>query len=292
MWAQHGPYFSLFTNPSDGVSGGLPSDHKSYYSFDHGTAHFVSVDSDSLGLEDDPGLYEWLEADLARARRLPYDWIVVFQHHPPFSKVSHAPKHPRVRAYTHTRIHARARAGTDRVAPQRSLLCGVLNSTSSPHPLTNYLTKPSTGKPRFRFRVRAVQAAHQPRASLRALRRRPRARRALALVREEPPCVIRRARGLPRHRALGRGRGSRRQQSTRRDARQGAVRFGIRHGVRGDRLSHADVGRILEPPLDGCEPGRPRQRAVGDRTEPPHHHARGGQFPRKEQPSARQGHAD
>ncbi|QDZ18090.1 metallophosphoesterase [Chloropicon primus] len=89
MKLQTGPYFDLFTNPGDGRSGGVPSDHKSYYSFDYGPIHFVSVDSDTLGLHDDPALYAWLEKDLAEARRADYQWIVAYHHQPPYSKGSH-----------------------------------------------------------------------------------------------------------------------------------------------------------------------------------------------------------
>ena len=87
---QTGPYFDLFTNPGDGKSGGVPSNHKSYYSFDYGPIHFVSVDSQELGLHDDPKLYEWLEKDLSEARKLGhYKWIVAYHHQPPYSKGSH-----------------------------------------------------------------------------------------------------------------------------------------------------------------------------------------------------------
>ncbi|UPQ97302.1 metallophosphoesterase [Chloropicon primus] len=89
LWSQTGPYFDLFTNPGDGRSGGVPSNHKSYYSFDYGPIHFVSVDSDTLGLHDDPALYAWLEKDLAEARRADYQWIVAYHHQPPYSKGSH-----------------------------------------------------------------------------------------------------------------------------------------------------------------------------------------------------------
>uniref|UniRef100_A0A7S2TA94 Purple acid phosphatase n=1 Tax=Chloropicon roscoffensis TaxID=1461544 RepID=A0A7S2TA94_9CHLO len=89
MWKQTGPYFDLFTNPGDGNSGGVASNHKSYYSFDYGKVHFVSVDSDQLGLEDDPALYAWLERDLEAASKAGYDWIVAYHHQPPYSKGSH-----------------------------------------------------------------------------------------------------------------------------------------------------------------------------------------------------------
>ena len=89
MWKQTGPYFDVFTNPGDGNSGGVASNHKSYYSFDYGKVHFVSVDSDQLGLEDDPALYAWLERDLEAASKAGYDWIVAYHHQPPYSKGSH-----------------------------------------------------------------------------------------------------------------------------------------------------------------------------------------------------------
>ena len=89
MWSQTGPYFDMFTNPGDGESGGVASHHKSYYSFDYGPVHFVSVDSDQLGLKDDPGLYEWLEKDLVQAQKGNYSWIVAYHHQPPYSKGSH-----------------------------------------------------------------------------------------------------------------------------------------------------------------------------------------------------------
>jgi hypothetical protein len=89
MKKQTGPYFDLFTNPGDGRSGGVPSNHKSYYSFDYGPIHFVSVDSQELGLKDDPALYEWLEKDLKEAQKANYTWIVAYHHQPPYSKGSH-----------------------------------------------------------------------------------------------------------------------------------------------------------------------------------------------------------
>mmetsp|Transcript_9699 Transcript_9699/g.19397 ORF Transcript_9699/g.19397 Transcript_9699/m.19397 type:complete len:599 (-) Transcript_9699:59-1855(-) len=89
LWKQTGPYFDVFTNPGDGKSGGVASNHPSYYSFDYGPIHFVSVDSNNLGLNDDPELYAWLEKDLAAAQKADYDWIVAYHHQPPYSKGSH-----------------------------------------------------------------------------------------------------------------------------------------------------------------------------------------------------------
>jgi hypothetical protein len=47
------------------------------------------VDSDQLGLNDDPALYEWLEKDLKEAQKANYTWIVAYHHQPPYSKGSH-----------------------------------------------------------------------------------------------------------------------------------------------------------------------------------------------------------
>ena len=66
-------YFGAVANPPEG-----------YYSFDLGTWHVVSLNSDICG--DEPGCgpgsaqYEWLEADLARSGAA---CTLAFQHHPP-----------------------------------------------------------------------------------------------------------------------------------------------------------------------------------------------------------------
>jgi len=86
------PYFSLFTMPRNGEAGGVPSGSESYYSFDYGNVHFVSLDSygkldGTHFLWDTTGRQvEWLKKDLA-ANRQP--WTVVFFHHPPYTKGSH-----------------------------------------------------------------------------------------------------------------------------------------------------------------------------------------------------------
>lgn len=84
-------YFNIFKLPSEGESGGLPSNTEAYYSFDIGNVHFVSLDSygqeDGLRMSNLLGKQaRWLEKDLT-ANKL--EWTVVFFHHPPFSKGSH-----------------------------------------------------------------------------------------------------------------------------------------------------------------------------------------------------------
>ena len=84
-------YYKIFTLPTKGESGGVPSANAAYYSYDYGNVHFVSLDS--YGTEDTKKMADtlskqvlWLKRDLA-ANKLP--WTVVYFHHPPYTKGSH-----------------------------------------------------------------------------------------------------------------------------------------------------------------------------------------------------------
>ncbi|MDF2450678.1 MAG: metallophosphoesterase [Bacteroidota bacterium] len=86
------PYYDIFKIPQNAELGGVPSNHKEFYSFNYGNAHFISLDSygieqgmyhlwDSLGPQ-----YEWLEQDLVQDKSM---WKIVYFHHPPFTMGSH-----------------------------------------------------------------------------------------------------------------------------------------------------------------------------------------------------------
>jgi 3',5'-cyclic AMP phosphodiesterase CpdA len=87
------PYYSIFSFPQKGEAGGVASATKSYYSFDIGNIHFLSLDS--YGLED--SLYRlsdtlspqvtWVKKDLELNKNK--GWIIVFFHHPPYTMGSH-----------------------------------------------------------------------------------------------------------------------------------------------------------------------------------------------------------
>ncbi len=80
------PYFSIFTLPTAGQAGGIPSGTEHFYAFDYANIHFVCLDSqDSLRTPGSPML-AWLESDLAATTQ---KWIVAFWHHPPYTKGSH-----------------------------------------------------------------------------------------------------------------------------------------------------------------------------------------------------------
>lgn len=83
---QLGPYFDIFSLPKRGEAGGLASGTEAYYAFDYGNIHFVSLDSHDSGRKPGDPMLVWLENDLQATEQ---DWIVVFFHHPPYSKGSH-----------------------------------------------------------------------------------------------------------------------------------------------------------------------------------------------------------
>lgn len=80
------PYFKMFTLPTNGEAGGLPSGVENYYSFDYGNIHFVCLDSMTSSRQPGSAMLSWLDQDLA-ANTLP--WVIAFWHHPPYSKGSH-----------------------------------------------------------------------------------------------------------------------------------------------------------------------------------------------------------
>lgn len=79
-------YLDIFTLPTGGEAGGIPSGDEHYYSFDYGNIHFVCLDSEISSRETASAQLIWLEADLAANTN---DWLIVFWHSPPYSKGSH-----------------------------------------------------------------------------------------------------------------------------------------------------------------------------------------------------------
>ena len=82
------PYLDIFSLPSRGEVGGVPSGTEQYYSFDYGTVHVVSLDS-QLAIRDSgqrAAMKQWLIDDLSANVS---DWTIVIFHHPPYTKGSH-----------------------------------------------------------------------------------------------------------------------------------------------------------------------------------------------------------
>jgi hypothetical protein len=80
------PYLDMFTLPTRGEAGGLPSGTERYYSFDHANIHFVCLDSSTSARGTDSAMLRWLEQDLVATEK---DWIIAYWHHPPYSFGSH-----------------------------------------------------------------------------------------------------------------------------------------------------------------------------------------------------------
>ncbi len=84
---QTGPYFDIFTLPSNAECGGLPSGNESYYSFDYANIHFICLETSTASFRAaGSAMLSWLAADLTATTQ---KWKVVFMHHPPYTKGGH-----------------------------------------------------------------------------------------------------------------------------------------------------------------------------------------------------------
>ena len=81
-----GPYFDAYIMPTRAEAGGVPSGTEAFYSFQVGSAHFISLDSDGIHRTHAPAMIEWLKGDVENAQS---DWMIAFWHHPPYSKGTH-----------------------------------------------------------------------------------------------------------------------------------------------------------------------------------------------------------
>jgi hypothetical protein len=81
-----GPYYENFSMPAYGEVGGLASGTEAYYSFDYANMHFVVLNSQDVDRSPGGAMLTWLEVDLASTDK---DWIVVYWHHPVYSKGHH-----------------------------------------------------------------------------------------------------------------------------------------------------------------------------------------------------------
>lgn len=81
-------YYKIFTMPTAAECGGVASGTESFYSYNWGNIHFISLDS--YGEEaDNTRLYDtlgpqvtWVKKDLAANKQ---KWTIAYWHHPPFS---------------------------------------------------------------------------------------------------------------------------------------------------------------------------------------------------------------
>ncbi|WP_282178390.1 metallophosphoesterase [Maribacter stanieri] len=83
---QSGPYYDIFTFPTEGEAGGTASGTEAYYSFDYANIHFIILDSHHSSREVGGAMYNWALTDIQNTKN---DWIVTLFHHPAYSKGSH-----------------------------------------------------------------------------------------------------------------------------------------------------------------------------------------------------------
>ncbi len=78
-----GPFFDMFTLPTAGEGGGVPSGSETYFSFDYGNVHFVVLDSEQSPTSATTPQMLWLTADLQATTA---KWIIALWHRPPYSR--------------------------------------------------------------------------------------------------------------------------------------------------------------------------------------------------------------
>ncbi|MCL5129271.1 metallophosphoesterase [Algibacter sp. L4_22] len=84
--SQSGPYYDIFTFPTEGEAGGVASGTEAYYAFDYANIHFIVLDSHHSNREIEAPMYNWALADMQNTTQ---DWVVALFHHPAYSKGSH-----------------------------------------------------------------------------------------------------------------------------------------------------------------------------------------------------------
>ena len=79
-------YYDIFTLPTQGEAGGLPSGSEHYYSFEYGNIHFICLDAAYSPRGQAEAMCTWLRADLENHTN---EWLIAFWHQPPYSHGSH-----------------------------------------------------------------------------------------------------------------------------------------------------------------------------------------------------------
>lgn len=83
---QSGPYYDIFSFPTQAEVGGIASGTEAYYSFDYANIHFVVLDSYESNRSTTGAMMSWLKDDL---QNMSADWLIALWHHPPYTKGSH-----------------------------------------------------------------------------------------------------------------------------------------------------------------------------------------------------------
>jgi len=84
-------YLDIFDFPTAAENGGLASGSEAYYSFDFGNVHMLCLDSVASDRSPTGAMATWIAADLAATAQ---PWVIVYFHHPPYTKGSHDSDNP------------------------------------------------------------------------------------------------------------------------------------------------------------------------------------------------------
>lgn len=84
--ARRNAFYPLFTFPTKGEAGGLPSGSEHWFSIDYGQLHLVFLDSHDGDLDKGSDMLQWLQQDLAATKQR---WIIALLHHPPYTRGSY-----------------------------------------------------------------------------------------------------------------------------------------------------------------------------------------------------------
>ena len=81
------PYYEVYNCPANGEGGGVASNTESYFSFDYGNVHFISINAEEEDLDSNTStMWSWCESDLQQNTA---DWTVAIVHQGPYTKGSH-----------------------------------------------------------------------------------------------------------------------------------------------------------------------------------------------------------
>jgi len=80
------PFLDIFSLPTEGEAGGVPSRSERYYAFDYANIHFVCLDPVSSDMSTNGVMLQWLRADLAANTN---EWLIACLHYPPYTEASH-----------------------------------------------------------------------------------------------------------------------------------------------------------------------------------------------------------
>ncbi len=82
LYGNEDVFYGIFSQPTNGELGGVPSNSEGYYSFNYGNVHFVTIETSDEDLSVGGDMANWLVNDLSNNIQ---HWTVVYFHHPIYS---------------------------------------------------------------------------------------------------------------------------------------------------------------------------------------------------------------